>query len=76
MIFCTVNSTYEIDQEHHCIRRLEGRNQPTPRQGADGEWKHYAAVSPIIVGLPVRILWTVSEGTRLSPVREIVEHLH
>ena len=76
MIVLTQNSTYEIDPERQRIRRLEGRNQPTPRQGADGEWKHYAAISPIMVGLPVRILWTVTEGTRLSPVQEIVERLN
>lgn len=80
MIFRTHNSVYEIDYAHQRIRRLEGRNNPTPRQGVDGEWKRYAAISPLIVGLPVRIVWqigeTVSEGTRLSPVREIVERLN
>lgn len=34
-------STYEVDEERKLIRRLDGVNDPTPRQGPDGEWKQY-----------------------------------
>ena len=30
----TVNSTYEINEADHMIRRLHGVNDPTERQGA------------------------------------------
>ncbi len=41
MIFKTLNSTYEVDEVFHQIRRIEGVNAPTPRQGKDGEWREY-----------------------------------
>ena len=77
MLFTTYNSTYEIDPEQARIRRLEGLNQPTPRQGADGDWKRYEAISAVTIGLCVTIIWRfvdgVGQGTRTGPVQQIIE---
>jgi hypothetical protein len=61
MIFTTKsNSTYDIDIANKRIRRLNGNNEPQPRQGQDGEWKTYAAILPTIpqVGEILIIFWT------------------
>jgi hypothetical protein len=80
MLFTTYNSTYEIDQEHARIRRLEGLNKPTPRQGADGDWKSYVAISPVSIGLCVTIIWRVvdgvGQGSQTGPVQQIIEVLN
>lgn len=47
----TVNSTYEINEADHMIRRLHGANDPTPRQGADGDWQEYQSIEPYFHGL-------------------------
>ena len=77
MIFTTDNSIYEIDPTQRRIRRLEGRNQPTPRQGDDGGWKDYADVSDATVGSSVLVIWRwadgIAQGTCTSPVRSIVD---
>ena len=39
----TLNSRYELDEENSRVRRLGGFNEPTPNQGADGEWKTYVS---------------------------------
>lgn len=46
MKFKTVYSVYELDLEGKRMRRLEGENDPTPRQGPDGEWKTYHSSGP------------------------------
>lgn len=77
MIFMTENSTYEVDCRERRIRRLEGSNRPTTRQGADGEWKRYLAISNISLGMPVIVFWRYAddgnlvEGTKTGPVRHI-----
>lgn len=81
MIFTTMNSVYELDRPNHRIRRLEGRNQPTPRQGKDGNWRTYEAISEIEVDSEVTVIWRHLgddriEGTQLSPVQQIIERLH
>jgi len=38
-------SIYEVDFGNNRVRRVSGVNKPTPRQGADGEWKTYMSVS-------------------------------
>lgn len=50
MIFKTLNSTYEVDRTHRQIRRIEGVNDPTPRQGTDGEWREYHALTMLLNG--------------------------
>lgn len=63
-------STYEVDEEHQHIRRLDGENEPTPRQGADGEWKPYHRITPVVVagdsGPSLYIEWSEGKGTLTS----------
>lgn len=40
-------STYEIDVEGLRVRRLSGVNDPTERQGPDGEWKPVVAITRV-----------------------------
>jgi len=47
----TENSTYEIDESNRLVRRMYGVSVPTPRQGADGEWKAYREVLTMGDGL-------------------------
>ena len=74
MKFRTLNSTYEIDFVHRRVRRLEGINDPTPRQGADGDWKTFADV--YVVDLPpddtaMFFDWDGrGHGTMTSPIQE------
>ena len=66
MKFVTVTgSLYELDLTGRKIRRLEGKGSPTPRQGKDGEWKDYVAVSIPCVGSPLLVTWRVDaeDGT-------------
>ena len=58
MLFETESgSTYEIDVEGKCIRRLIGRLQATTRQGSDGVWKKIKGISDIVPGHRVLIEW-------------------
>lgn len=79
-------SVYEVDQEKKQVRRLNGVNDPTPRQGQDGEWRIYKSITPIAVGYVVIIVWDrattpLLEGspedaiptTMTSPIKEIIE---
>ncbi len=50
-------SAYELDAETKRIRRLGGANDPTPRQGADGEWRAYDSASHPVIGESVVICW-------------------
>ena len=52
-------SVYEINTDSKKIRRLKGTEDPTPRQGKDGEWRSYADIfpNPIQVGRGVVIAW-------------------
>lgn len=61
MLFTTTSgSSYELDISNKRIRRLDGKKDPQPRQGKDGEWKTYAAILPEVprVGEGVIIFWT------------------
>ena len=75
MIFCTENSTYEVDAHEFRIRRINGVSDPTPRQGKDGEWKTYHAVTTIKPGHAVLIVWDIVDGvarsTQTSTVTEV-----
>lgn len=79
-------SVYEVDQEKKQVRRLNGVNDPTPRQGQDGEWRTYKSMTPILVDRVVIIVWDrattpLMEGspedaiptTMTSPIKEIIE---
>ena len=80
MRFTTYNSIYEIDQAGRRLRRLVGSNTPTPRQGDDGEWQSFHAISAVTVGDPVIIVWRMqgdaAQATYTSPVTAIDEPIH
>jgi hypothetical protein len=59
-------SSYEVCYESSRIRRLSGSRSPTERQGNDGDWKRYAAISQIALGEPVLVVWT----DEVQPFRE------
>lgn len=50
-------SLYELDADWTMIRRLEGVNNPTPRQGKDGEWKVFIKIVGPVVGENCIIFW-------------------
>ncbi len=67
MIFETQSgSVYELDTEASRIRRLSGLNDPQPRQGKDGEWRTYVAVSDVRVGCELLIAWDPKTTPLLS----------
>lgn len=60
MKFTTVSgSVYEVNTDSKQIRRLNGINDPTLRQGADGQWRDYQDIypNPITVGASAVIVW-------------------
>lgn len=59
-------STYEVDYESMRIRRLNGTNTPTNRQGHDGEWKAFVKLDRVEVGTSAFIFWD-PETTPLLP---------
>jgi len=70
-------SVYQIDTANKKIRRLSGKNDPTPRQGADGEYKSYEGFGSLeeivagnegklTVGHSAIIVWVQSEHEPLS----------
>lgn len=77
MIFETQNSVYELDQDQKNIRRLSGKENPTPRQGSDGQWKAIKSIVPLKVGLQSMIVWGFGEDhiktTMTSPLIRIRE---
>lgn len=64
MVFRTSNSVYEIDSSGKRIRRLEGKENPTPRQGKDGEWRRYSMASEVEVGQPFAVVWDVESSEK------------
>lgn len=70
--FHTLNSAYELDMPSLKIRRLSGRFDPTPRQGSDGEWKQFQAISVRTAGQPVLIVWETVEGVGRSTLTSVV----
>ena len=58
-------SEYQIDTDHHRVRRLGGPRTPTRNQGPDGEWQDYIRIEPVqpMQGLPLLIVWRVDEVT-------------
>jgi hypothetical protein len=58
MRFTTASgSVYEVDTEAKKIRRLNGKKDPTPRQGKDGEWREYINDLSVEMGKNVWIQW-------------------
>lgn len=49
-------SMYEVNHTTKQIRRLTGNNDPTSRQGHDGEWKSFYHVD-VKVHKPAIIFW-------------------
>ena len=75
MFFDTEFSSYEIIKNKKLIRRLNGKNDPTSRQGKDGEWRSYESISSISEQERVLITWRVEDGvakcTHTSEVRSV-----
>lgn len=77
MRFTTASgSLYEVDFSQKRIRRLSGKNDPTPRQGADGEWKVYEEISSfsgveneMVIGSPAIIVWNKSSSNMQLEVK-------
>lgn len=74
MVFYTeTKSAYEVDLTRFRVRRLRGAKDPTRSFEKDGEWKEYAKITSISVGLPVLIIWRQSN---LAPtLTSHVEHI-
>ncbi len=54
-------SIYEIDEDNRRIRRLHGNSDPTPRQGADGEYKVYKEIM-IAANKAMIIVWETTSN--------------
>lgn len=50
-------SMYEIDTGNKCIRRLQGKTDPTKRVGENSLWKRYSEISELKVGQGLIIVW-------------------
>lgn len=60
MRFTTVTgSLYEVDTKAKKIRRLNGKADPSPRMGKDGQWRSYREIhpNPLTIGESVVIAW-------------------
>ena len=57
-------SLYELDTTNKKIRRLNGLNDPTTRNGSDGEWKVYEDILNVKLGSSVVIVW----GDNVEPL--------
>lgn len=68
-------SLYEIDEANKFIRRLNGFLNPTPRLGADGEWKKFEKILNLIVGKNAIIVWNL-EGQIPGTITNIVTHIY
>lgn len=57
MIFKTLSgSTYEVNKLTKQIRRINGMDDPQPRQGKDGEFKTYSSIN-VENGKSALIIW-------------------
>lgn len=81
MVFHTISgSVYEVDLTKKCVRRLAGKEDPTPRQGDDGKYKQYEELLPPIpeAGKSLFIFWPEDKSgmppcTITSRIERIVE---
>lgn len=72
MIFHTLSgSTYELDKSNNRVRRLNGTQDPTPRQGSDGEWKTFESCSDVKEDSSVIFHWEGGRCTLTSTVLSI-----
>jgi len=65
-------SHYEWDQGNNRIRRLAGVNDPTSRQGLDGEWRDVYTVIFLAQGQGACIIW---KGD-VEPTPETMARIH
>lgn len=81
MFIFTLNSLYEVDVDRNPnrVRRLQGVNDPTPRQGEDGVWKDLAVpfdrewAEVARVGL---FVWNVTEdGVMQSTMTSVIQDM-
>lgn len=73
MIFYTISgSIYELDINNKQIRRMEGKEDPTPRQGTGGEWKKFTTCSEVLVGQSLLIHWENEKATVTSVIATIL----
>lgn len=72
MLFETANSMYEYNEEQKQIRRLNGKTDPTPRQGKDGEWKKVSKVDNLAEGKCAVILWEIVNEDELITFKTTV----
>jgi len=67
-------SVYELDEDNHKARRVQGVKEPTERTGKDGAWKEYAHA--FLAGEEHKVLvidWTGSgNATMTSRIKKIV----
>jgi len=67
-------SSYELDLWNRRVRRLEGKEAATFRQGNDGEWKSYVSISVPRIGSTTLMVWNDNgHATATSAVTEIYE---
>ena len=76
MKFSTANSLYEVNPICRQIRRLNGVNDPTPRQGVDGEWKHYEELENLTVGKQALIIWEFVGGVAKATETSVVVNIN
>ena len=69
----TTFSTYEIEHTGHGIRvrRLDGVNEPTPNQGADGQWQAVSTYDWEAGGILFQWLDLPGKATLTSRVRGV-----
>jgi hypothetical protein len=56
-ITTVTGSTYEIDTDSKRMRRVSGDHAPTANQRADGAWRTYEEISPVVLGAGVVTVW-------------------
>jgi hypothetical protein len=69
----TAFSIYEVDFDNRRVRRVSGVDRPTPRQGADGEWKSYLSVSMFDEGLLFQWGWNDDGTAKCTHTSKIVQ---
>jgi hypothetical protein len=72
VIVKTLNSTYEVEQDPCRVRRLGGDNDPTDRQGEDGEWMDAESVFFVSGGMLIH--WGGIRCTLTSEVIDVKEN--
>jgi hypothetical protein len=65
-------SVYQVDTKNKQVRRLVGVFDPTPRQGADGQFRKFVDIvpNPIEVGKSVVFVWELEDTPLLKETIE------